>query len=729
MIDSRPRPPVFIALLASLLCHAAAADDCPGPPWNAWPSGSEQPRCSITMNPCTMTPDNCPTISPAMGGPQSCSWRGTYDQQYVNASCWDNSSFLATWNGLHMRVSDWDEGCGLGLHQGSWIPFCGVDDHITRLLNAGYLVRRVQEHSVPFGFHRWVHDADNDLGALDVDNDGRLRGLWWTFSTSHETDPWAPSADNENKAATNWDGDEIELHRTGAYRMTALNRAGVIVHESTHDDINHIDLEAAIMGSPCQASCDDRFARYNPTTMQIFFLYDAATTYQLSEVDGKPVRLGVPFTKSGDSTRWCRFNPLFSTFERDTALGSANWLFDNKYVYGPMRSLGRLAGAAAADGVTRAEWTCDLCDPSVWTFDPAQCAQQACNELLAPGNAAINDANAAGCSAYNNQVAAGGNSPEAIAKAYAERVVQPCHGPQTASARSFCEAGKAAANHVNELDPCGWLEGVYMPGFSRTICVQEFCHEQFEEDHAADGAAGWSLLGDPHGCLNAICAPGGEKCSEDLSLGACKRLFIAAHGHPSYYAESCTIDGCRRIQAQCVSQKLEANPWAWEYPDPVPQDCKVQYEVCKLAEEASTGGFLSLAELAGARIPDTGPVEQAINPGLMLHNAIVDYQEKLAAGGAEDELEEIRRFVLSEPEMLRAMFDLAPGRFVALFGREGFDEFIGPQIHDVAAEPITPADLIPAGRGALAELEALIESVPADELVSPFGRIQSQRGQ
>lgn len=725
-----------LAIPATLLAAAASATDCPGPPWNAWPSGGEQLRCSITANPCTM-PSTCPSISSAMGGPQSCTWRGTYDQQYVNESCLSASAFRSTWNGLHMAVSDWDEGCGLALHQGSWIPSCDVDDPLTRLLNAAHLVRRVQEHAILFGFHRWVHDADDDLGALDVFTaadgpgmKGRLRGLWWIFATSHEPDEWVPSPDNGAEAATNWDSvdDEIELHRTGAYRMTALNRAGLIVHETVHEDVEHLNfVEVEASGSPCTSSCDDRFARYNATTLEIYFLYDAATTYDLTEVDGKPVRLGV--VSATGPPRQCRFNPTFSDYERNRALASANSKFDTKFVFGPMRSLNRLADAAAADRATRATWNCDTCDVSEWTFDPALCTQTACNEILAPGNAAINDANAAACGAYNAQVAAGGNSPEAIALAAADRVIQPCHGPQEASLVAYCDARKAAANHVSEIDPCDWLEGVYMPGLSKSICIQQFCHERFEADHAADGAVQWTPSGDPYGCLDAICADDGESCSQDLSEAACKQLFIAAHGHPDFYAESCTIDGCRRLRAQCISDKLVIDPDAWEFPEPVPSDCQILYQTCKVAEEVSTEGFLSLQELAGVRIPDTGPVEGVINPGLMVYNAVIDYQEALASGAGADELETIRRFLFSEPEMLRAMFDLAPGRFVALFGTEGFEELIGPQIQQVTPEPIAPADLIPEGRGALAEIEALIESTPPEELVSPFGKLRSQHDQ
>ncbi len=710
-----------IALVTALLCASAqpaAADFCPTPPGNAWPTGPAQYQCSSSQLPCTPA-----TASTDCSSGETCnlSMNATYDDGLTSQWC---GTFHSLWNGLHIDPSDWDEGHGATNSGNGWHPTCSPNHFLTRLFNAGHLIQEVTDHAMPYGFNRWLDDEDDDLSGADIDGNNRFRGNWWSFVINHEPDEWVPGCGNGGTLATNVTGidDYIELHKVSAYRNTALDRSSTIVHETAHEDVGHLDDEDCSAGG----SCDDRFGRYNAQTMQIDYLYDAATTYQTQLLGNASVRIATNYVDPDTGVRMCKYIPFFSDYERDNALSKANAKFDNNFQGSPLRALTKYDDAEAADLAKNPVWECDLCQVSQWSFDPDQCVQTACNELLAYSNVGVNSDNWLQCLDYNVDVITGGYSQEAIAQAAASHPYQACHVPQENAVRDFCDAEKASANHVNDIDSCGWLEGVYFPGFSKTICIQEFCHEQFE----ADGGVGWSTSGDPYGCLDAICAPDGESCNDDLPEAQCRQLFVAAHGHPAYYAASCTADGCQRGRALCLADALAQNPAAWEYPQPVPQQCDLIYDICRLGEWASAQVFISLQDLVlKGRIIGTGPVEQTINPGFFLEDMLLELQTRMYSGAGPDEVQSLLSSIWMEPEMVMAMFQMAPGRFVALFGNEGFEELIGPAIHDVVPQPIAMSDLSPEGQQALMQLEELIASTPPEELVSPFGTLRSQLDQ
>jgi hypothetical protein len=701
------------ALAAALLlisAHPARADFCPAAPGNAWPSGPAQYRCNVSQVSCTPA-----TEATDCGPGETCvvTMNATYDDQLISKWC---GTFHSLWNGLHIESEDWDEGHGAINNGGGWQPTCAPDDHLTRLFNAGQLVKDVTEYALPYGFHRTLADPDNHLNSFDVDQNDRFLGNWWSFVVFTEPDEWVPGCGNGNTMATNVSGidDYIELHKASAYRRTALARSSTIVHETAHEDVGHIDDEDCI----ASGSCDERYGKYNAQTMQIDYLYDAATAYQTALVNSQLVRTATNFIDPDTGIRMCTYIPVFTEFERDNALSTANRKYNRNFQDPPLRSLSQFSDADAADGAMNATWECDQCQVSDWNFDPNQCEQTACNELLAATNAAVNDHNFLECLDYNTEVISGGFSQEAIAQAEANRNYQNCHVPQTDAVIAFCASEKATANHVSEIDSCGWLEGVYVPGFSKTICIQEFCHERFE----ADQGIGWSPGGDPYGCLDAICAPDGESCNDDLPQAQCRQLFVAAHGHPDYYAASCTIDGCQRARATCLANVLAQDPNAWEYPEPVPAHCDLIYDLCELAKQLSAEVLISLEDLIlKGRIIGTGPVEQTINPGFFLEDILIEYELMMDQGAGSDELQGLLSAMLTEPEMLQALFHLAPERFVALFGTEGFEEFIGPRILDVTPQPIAASDLSPRGQQALLQLEELIAETPPEDFHSPFG--------
>lgn len=689
----------------------AGADSCPDPPTlpAAWPSGMPQNRCTASGVACSSDSD---CLLSTFG--DECKLLGTFDSSYFGAAC---SDFVDLANGLNLDVGDWDEGHGaVGTGGDGWTTSCNINHDLTRLLNAAHLVREVTRPALPFGFHRPVQDLGGQLTIFDIDSLGQLTGNWWLFVVTHEPDEWVPGCGNGGTLATNVTGvdDFIRIHKVSMYRNTALNRSSTVVHETAHEDVGHLsDNKCAADGS-----CDDHYGRYNAQTMQINYLYDAATAYLVDQVDGQWVRLAAPFFPPGQRTRKCRYIPRFDEYERNTALQTANWKYDNNFWLSPIFPLTKIVDAADADSFPNSEWNCDACDPSVWTFNPNQCEQTACNEALNANNANVNAANAAACAQYNADIEQGGFSPTVIEKAKQENAFLGCLGPDGSSTQAFCESEKASATHVDEIDECGWIEGFYTVDFHRRVCVQEFCQEQFE----ADQGDGWSIAGgDPYGCLESICAPDGANCADDLPEAQCRQLFIAAHGHPDFYTQSCSISGCARARAHCLSQLLQEDPDAWEYPQPVPDACKLRFELCKLVEKLSAQAFLSLLELEIPNLPDTGPVEQLANPAFQVRSMAVEYRALMDRGASDEELEELWGAFLSAPEMLRGLFELAPARFAALFGQRGFGEFLGPEIQAVEPLPIAPEDLTPRGQEALEELEALIADLGPGAIPSPFG--------
>ena len=721
--------PARCRVLLALVCLAfvtgglraapGSANDCAGPPWNPWPSGLPENICSVSGLPCTTDAD-CPSLP--FFGSQSCIFAGTLDLFYLPEAC---GSFPEAWASLHLHTGDWSHGHGLvSTSDGIWTS-CAFNDDLTRLLTAWRVVEIVTEHAAPFGLHGAVLDPDGDLGPLDVDGQDRLLGLWSVFVGSHEPDEWTPGCGNGGVLATNYSGgiDEyIELHKSSMYRSTAVNRSSTLVHETVHEDVGHEGDDTCTAGG----SCDTRFGRYNAQTMQIRYLYDAATTYQLQDLGGQLVRVGAPFDDPASAVRRCRLVPRFTEYERNAALTTANRKYDRNFRWGPLLPLSpRMNDADAADAATRSEWDCDSCDPSEWTFDPDTCGGSACNEFANPGNAAVNQANQAACLAYNQAVEAGGFSVEAIDQAKEDHPLLGCLGPDEDALRAYCDARKAVASSLADLDPCGVMENGYGPMSIAEACREEFCHERFE----ADGGVGWSEAGDPYGCLAHFCPPDAETCGGAPPQAACRQLYLAAHGHPDFVLGACPAAGCNRVRALCLIDALSGDPEAWEYPDPLPPPCDLFYQGCRLAETFQAMAFLSAPEIAGVAIPDTGPVEHAINPGIWVPQQVLGFQTMMLSGTPDEELASLFDSLVGRPEAIRRLFELAPGRFVAMFGPSGFDEWIGPEIRSVQPEPLLPEELPERGRAALERLEELIASGAPEFRMGPLGVPLSQREQ
>lgn len=650
---------------------------------------------------------------------------GTFDSEYVGSMC---NNWVELWNGLNGEAQDWDQGYGLVPLNSGWTATCAVDHFLSRLLNAAYLIRDVSEHSGPFGLHRFVVDSDGDLAPGEVDSAGNFLGDWWSFTRNHNGTDWEPSCGNTNVRATNYQPPltHIALHASGAYRLTALQRASTVVHETVHEDVGHVGDSACSGGG----SCDRRYGDYNAQTMDIDFLHDAVTRYRLGYVNNQLVRIAAVWEpKIIPGLRICSYDPVYSQNERQSALTMANNKRTTRFQFFPVAFTPEWTSPATVDAVFDPIWNCDHCDLSDWTFDANTCSQTACNELLNPENEDRNEHNAGQCFLYNWAVAIGGSSQEAISEAKADYPFQACEAPSESAARSYCDAEKASATHVDDIDSCGWMEGLHFPSVSKARCVQEFCHERFEADFQANGAVAWGPSTDPYGCLEAICAPDGENCAEDLPEAQCKQVFLAAHGHPDYYAGSCIADRCERRRASCLADILADDPTAWEYPAEVPAECEDKLAMCQLISWIAADIFLSLNDFPALAWQGLDPEIQSINPAAFLPAWIQDYQMQMTSGTSPDGRARAARRLTSRPEMVAGLFNLAPERFVALFGSQGFEELIGPVIHQIQPRAIQPQDLTPRGQESLAHLEEMIAGLPPEERVSAFGTLHSQAQQ
>ena len=140
----------------------------------------------------------------------------------------------------------------------------------------------------------------------------------YVLELSHDTDEWEPSCDEDANASNNvavGADDFMDMQLPGAYRQNVLNRAGTIIHEATHGDVGHIDDDQC----DADASCDHRYGQYDSgstfaggsQTMNINFLYDAASMYQTSIVGGKLVRIPAISVEGGDRVT---ITPLGMTF-------------------------------------------------------------------------------------------------------------------------------------------------------------------------------------------------------------------------------------------------------------------------------------------------------------------------------------------------------------------------------------------------------------------------------
>lgn len=644
--------------------EAGSGDDCNSPPTNAWSTGSG----------------------------------GTFD--IFHLSEWTNSTqkIGQYWNAIEGETCDWDEGWG----------FYSVGDlnrRLTRLLNATHLVKVVHDHATVPGWGLW-----RNVKGLSSTWE---KGNWFSYLHVWGEDEWEPScqetdSDGNNPAAGHKvDTDEYNLmHNPGSYRRTTLERAGLMVHEVTHQEVDHLDDDVCPAGS----SCDTVFGSFNASTQQINFLHDAYLTYLTEIVNGK-LEHQVIYVDGN-----CRNVPRFAEGERNAALNRARSTLDTRFDYISPDQTPTQVHSAILTKHFQSAWDCDQCDPGQFDFNPGSCSQPpgACNEVINPANQDVNQINAGKCTSYNNVVKSG-LSPQELQEAW--NTFTPFIGCQPASSKAtqaFCDQRKDQVFHVDDLDPCGWISGTTV-GLN---CAQDFCQEKYQ----ASGP--WSPGQDPFGCFQYFCSDG---CGSRQEVAQCSADFAMAHGDPDYYYGPCTTSGCRFQFVNCVREAFEAGEWS--YPDPPPISCQTTKKICEATSQLA--GQILIEQVENPLFLDPGPLhlqagfQEKLHLARDLSQRVTSIREAAARGDTASARAEILP-ILSSPELLTQLFHSTPAAFVWLFGADRID-ILGPALATVAPKPLTASDLTPAGRIALGELQALMAERGGAPIDSAAGSLRLDR--
>jgi hypothetical protein len=622
---------------------------------------------------------------------------GTWDA--LHAPHWNESPLQINllWTALNSEVCDWDEGWG-------WNAFTNLDLPLVRLLNAAYLVRVVEDHAKQPGWGLW-------RGVKDLSSKWE-KGHWFAYIGLWGEDEWEPSCSEDSASAHHESGgldgfDEYnELYNNGTYRTTALNRAGLIVHEVTHQEVGHIDDEDCLAG----ASCDLRYGYHNAQTQDINFLHDAYLSYRTETVGGKLQHQ----TLFADGV--CRKIPRFSGSERTGALMTANGDLDVRFKYSPYKTTVAAVKHQVMVRERAASWNCDQCDETQFAFDSRTCLQkeQACNEVLNPANKDVNLINAGKCKAYNNQVETG-LSPQELEEWW--QTFMPyvsCLPASDAAVEAYCEKEQAAANMVGDIDGCGWIDGTS----DGLHCRQEYCQEKYQE------SGGWNVGQDPFGCLQELCS---DPCGLHGNAGQCENDFHMGQGDPDYYYPPCVSSGCQFAFVNCVREAFNAGTWT--YPDPPPPLCVAERKIC---ESASQFAGIVLVEELESPFLDPGPMH--LNPGIdEVLQMVYDLPRRAAGirgalGRGETEIAGAAMLeILETPELLAQLFNASPEHYVWLFGKSQ-TELLGPALTTTDPVPLTREELSPEGREAFDRLQGILQSRDGAPVRSVAGEIRLDRG-
>jgi hypothetical protein len=655
------------ALLAPGQARSIGGPDCALPPAGAWPTIADDTNYS-----------------------------STFDSEYVGRWCHSQDEINVMSPALGLEQADWDEGWG-------WDNVCDLNLPLSRLLNAAYLVRVVENSATRFGLGRAVPGIP----------DAAYQTQFWSFAGGHSEHEWEPTCDWECDGTScviarhTCDTDcYCNMHIPGTYFQTAIRRASTIVHETTHEDVGH-DGECA-SGSD---SCDVSYGGYNAYTMDLNFLHEAMLTYKL--VWGAVV--GRLIARSGDQCEYVyEFNDPERRSAENRAANIAAGSFQNLPDYAAL--LAQVDARVAHDS-----WSCARCDPSRWTFDPQACEQEACNELLNSTNIEVNTSRRSACNRYNqaiaDEVAAGTLTPERTEAHWGEYnsslvFSALCRAPSASGARSYCDAQQEQAQVASDIDACGWLDNLLSVDMDKIRCIKEWCIDMLQA--SPGGAADW-VANDPVGCLDTLC--GDEACGDDRSREQCVfELQLASE--LGDVAASCDFTGCNQKLANCLFSAYQAGTWAFGMS--YPNLCLLHFGHCQM-----------LSRLAGMTLIN---LEAVYNPGALWESQFEQAHEQsrsparsfrrfLGATRAAildaDEAQQTRLLstFTANRELVVQLFRMAPGKFVWLFGREGFRDVLGPQVDSVPMEAIDFADLAPEGRAAFRSFQTEISRLAPGEVV------------
>lgn len=610
---------------------------------------------------------------------------GSFDTKYVGKWSGDQATIDALWAGLNCEQGDWEDGWGF---EAAW----DLNLPLSRLLNAAWIVRSVQTYTKHHG--KW-HTVS------DIPDDAYQKGHWWDFVDQYGEDEWEPTCDDgpsvasHNYVPLDW---FYYLEIPGAYRYPAPNRASTLVHETTHEDVDHIDKDAC---TPPSASCDTGYGQYNANTMQINYLIDAATTFKT-----KPGTDGVAHvvTKNGDT---CALVPFFSEVERELmqARGEAVGKRFQGSVFMPFWEID--------DAMDDSVWQCKSCNTAEWTFNPNTCQQKACNEILNPVNGDINGINKGACAAYNQAVAVSDSADDvAAAKAAQVAGTKACAPATPAAAFAYCTAQIGKASVAKDIDACGWLQTTPGPAVGKLECVELFCQQKYLES----GGQGWES-DDSFGCLDLLCEDGG--CGDSGTKEECVFGYNLVQGDPTAFVPSCGVDGCHGKLVHCVYEAYLAGTWAKG--DPYPDQCKLAEDLCVLASKLASIVAVNMVPQI-----DPGPLHEVLdNPAVSTPaKGLFGYMAQLAAGSLTGgNLDQLAIGMTAAPERAALLYNLAPAKMTWLYGAETFGAVAGPSAAWVKPEAIVPGDLNAAGQAALDQLQGLVDKSADGVVPSALGAI------
>lgn len=645
---------------------------------------------------CTLPPPQAMLNFSGLTG--NTTWDAKYTADWVSSQ----TKINGLWNGLHMSQCDWDDGYGFHDVGNFNLP-------LLHLMNGAHLVDLISDHARYWGFQRWVSGLANPLWS---------QGRYWSFATSGN-DEWEPSCEwqPDGAVATRyWDADQyIRMHLSGLYNMPVASRAAVIVHERAHEDAGHIGASNC---TPNTDSCDTVFGDYNSNTMHLNFLHDARIAKKREFVNGAWRR---QMEKVGST---CRYIPTLDLDERDDLDDWADAVedrFETDVWPGWKSDL----GFDIFDNDAASSWACFSCDMSQFTFDetaPNLCAQQGCNTILNPSNAGRNAVLQQACADYDAAVAAD-MSVDGINAAKADltqtTMTTHCLPPEENATRAFCDQEKANANHVMQIDACGWIDSVSFPSVGGEICVEEYCGEAYTQSP-------WGMGQDPKGCIAEHCGPG--SCGE-AALGAaqCEAEFHLTHGDREFFRGYCTTGYCKLAGQNCLMDLLAQDPTAWTYGQALPAQCQNIVDACY--EQAKISAMVLVEhQIFG---PDPGPysridLSRLGNPARFLKGRIDELRAALDRGDDAALITQLDR-IGGSPEMASALFHAMPETFVTLFGDAAFERSIGPLIHSAPRGRHDLEGLSRDGMSALQALQDLRARMPMGEQMSMFGQVFETR--
>ena len=587
--------------------------------------------------------------------------------------CGDQGMVDTIWNGLNLNESGdlWDGGWG-------YEDVCNDNRFLSRLYNAGFIVREVQKLA-------------KDFHENTTPNKGHA---WFDFVHQHEGNGYEPKCCNDNLSSCCLWAEHFDccwastnLCVAWGFQRGAANRSNTLVHEATHDDVGHVSDDACTNGG----SCDDWYGNYNANTMQINYSYDAAAAYLTETVNNAKQRKVLVFQSSGK--QMCGYIPLLDVSERNSLLADASNRLNSNFQSGSVFPM--YTDAANVDSAKGTPWECANCKMTDYTFFPQTYGNtKACNELTNKGNVAVNASLRAACQKFNQEVggASGGAAYGKIKQDLSVATSGKCLACSEQDTNAYCDSRKAVAATVGDLDPFGIISSC---GYTfEDECTQEYCHEKFVSGwstHAGD--ANWS---DPRGCMDAV-------CGKDP---VCRKRYLNYGGDPTYYQPS----GCLGTLLDCYDKHGFTIPGKGAHPSPTEiTECTGKEQLCEALQAAKDklAGYL----LVNKWVHPGDPVTHGDPWERTSQEVLLEQLGQLKAGFAnkrltEAQFEERMARLMSNPRSQAVLFNLQPRTYVSLFGRAGLDKIAAPSQRSVEPEAI-------AVKGLPARMRVLVKQVQA----------------